>query len=67
MMTFFAIALTVIILSTAGIAGMNAAYRNGVNDGYGYSREPNNPGYRKAGDYLRKYMLHRWRELRENS
>jgi hypothetical protein len=43
---------------------VRAAYRNGVNDGYGFSREPKNPGYRKAGDYLTRYMYHRWPELR---
>lgn len=43
--------------------GCIASYRNGVNDGYGFSREPNNPGYQKAGRYLRKYAAHRWPEL----
>ena len=38
-----------------------AAYRNGVNDGYGFSQEPWNPGYRKAGNYLRKHCRMRWR------
>ena len=37
------------------------AYRNGVNDGYGFSQEPWNPGYKKAGDYLRKHSRMRWR------
>lgn len=41
-----------------------AAYQNGVTDGYGYAREPRNPGYKQAGEYLRKYMAHRWSELR---
>jgi hypothetical protein len=40
-----------------------AAYRNGVTDGYGYAREPNCPGYAVAGEYLRKWMSHRWVEL----
>lgn len=40
-----------------------SAYRNGATDGYGYSREPNNPGYAKAGKCLRETMSHRWREL----
>ena len=31
---------------------LQAAWRNGVADGYGYARYPTNPGYRKAGDYL---------------
>lgn len=42
-----------------------AAYRNGVADGYGYGKEPWNPGYRRAGGYLRKHMAHRWKELRQ--
>lgn len=41
-----------------------AAYRNGCTDGYGYAREPWNPGYRRAGEYLREAMVHRWPELR---
>lgn len=44
---------------------INAAYRNGCCDGYGYSREPNNPGYRHAREYLTKHMTHRWPELKE--
>lgn len=44
--------------------GVKAAYRNGVTDGYGYSREPRNSGYKKAGRYLREHMSHRWPELR---
>ena len=41
-----------------------AAYRNGCTDGYGYAREPWNPGYRHAGEYLRESMVHRWPELK---
>jgi hypothetical protein len=41
-----------------------AAYRCGVHDGYGYSRDPGCPGYQKAGEYLRRTMAHRWPELR---
>ena len=40
-----------------------AAYRNGIADGYGFSQEPCNMGYRQAGEYLRKYMAHRWPHL----
>jgi hypothetical protein len=47
-----------------GCLALHAAYRNGVTDGYGYSREPNCPGYAKAGEYLRNHMAHRWPELR---
>jgi hypothetical protein len=45
------------------LMALGAAYRNGVTDGYGYSREPWHPGYAAAGDYLRKYLAHRWPEL----
>lgn len=44
---------------------INAAYRNGVCDGYGFSKEPNNPGYKKAGEYLKKVMSHRWPEIED--
>lgn len=47
------------------LIGMGAAYRNGVTDGYGYSKEPNCPGYKRAGEFLRKYMAHRWHELKD--
>lgn len=43
-----------------------AAYRNGVTDGFGYAMEPNCPGYRKAGEYLKKHMAHRWPELNDS-
>lgn len=44
---------------------VGAAYRNGVTDGYGYSKEPSCPGYAKAGKFLREMMAHRWSELKE--
>lgn len=44
-----------------------AAYRNGVTDGYGFSREPTCPGYRVAGEYLTKHMLHRWPDMLDRS
>lgn len=50
-----------------GIASSESAYRNGVTDGYGYSREQNCPGYAKAGEYLRSAMSHRWPELRDDA
>ena len=46
------------------LVSLGAAYRNGVTDGYGYAREPSCAGYSRAGEYLRKYMAHRWHELR---
>lgn len=55
-----------IALAAVGFIGMissRAAYRNGCCDGYGYSREPWNPGYQEAGRYLRRWMAHRWSEL----
>jgi hypothetical protein len=42
----------------------HCAYRNGVTDGYGYAKEPGCPGYRAAGEYLKKRMAHRWPELK---
>ena len=44
-----------------------AAYTNGVTDGYGYSRDPNCPGYHDAGRYLREHMGHRWPELLDDA
>jgi hypothetical protein len=41
----------------------DAAYHNGVNDGYGYAREPWNRGYWRAGEWLRKYASQRWPEV----
>jgi hypothetical protein len=45
------------------LACINSAYRNGVTDGFGYAREPWNPGYRQAGDYLKNNLAHRWPDL----
>jgi hypothetical protein len=59
--------LLVVVGVAIVIAAVNAAYRNGVTDGYGFSVEPNCPGYRKAGAYLKKYMAHRWAELRQET
>ena len=58
------VVLMVLILVVAAV-GMNAAYRNGVCDGYGYAKEPRNPGYAFAGRYLKRHMAQRWPELRE--
>ena len=62
-----------ILLLAAVIAGMlwlclkvaEAIYTSGVTDGYGYAKEPNCPGYKIAGRYLRKHMAHRWPELED--
>jgi hypothetical protein len=56
--------IALLVLCFWSAVGVNAAYRNGVTDGYGYAREPMNPGYQKAGRYLREHMAYRWRELR---
>lgn len=53
------------LLAVVLVMNAMAAYTNGVTDGYGYSKEPNCPGYANAGRYLRKYMAHRWHELRD--
>ncbi len=55
--------LVAVGMSVLGVMGSWAAYRNGVTDGYGYSREPKCPGYAAAGEYLRRHMAHRWPEL----
>jgi hypothetical protein len=60
----FAIGLLIGIL--LGCAGTYSAYRNGVTDGFGFSIEPRNPGYRKAGRYLVDHMSHRWGHVLTN-
>jgi hypothetical protein len=52
-------------LSIVGVLCAMVAYHNGVTEGYGYGREPGNPGYAQAGRYLRKHCAHRWSELKE--
>ncbi len=47
------------------IACHGAAYRNGCTDGFGFSKEPRCSGYKKAGEYLRRTMAHRWPELQQ--
>lgn len=65
MITFGEVWLMILLVVSViiGLSGVRAAYRNGVTDGYGYSREPNCPGYKLAGEYLKEYMAHRWPEL----
>lgn len=50
-----------------GLVVADAAWRNGVTDGYGFAKEPRNPGYEKAGDYLKRVMSHRWPELNDEA
>lgn len=68
-MTTIEIILYIALLLVCGLAvlSIKAAYQNGVTDGYGFAREPRNPGYKTAGDFLRKHMAHRWRELRPDA
>lgn len=63
----FLYAAIILVVCVLMVAGMEAAYNNGVTDGYGYSKEPTCPGYAKAGRYLKKYMAHRWPELVKNA
>lgn len=42
------------------IAAIRSAYSNGANDGYGYARDPSNPGYQRAGRCLYEFMSHRY-------
>ena len=68
-MTGLEIALTLILMVSivCGVFASSAAYRNGIFDGYGYSKEPNCPGYKVAGDYLKRYASHRWPELKKDT
>lgn len=50
---------------TIATCAVSAAYRNGVVDGYGYAKSPDNATYGKAGRYLRENCAHWWPELRE--
>ena len=59
--------LFVIVVMLAFVwSAVGAAYRNGVVDGYGFAKEPDNPGYQAAAPIL-KCMAHRWPELEEKS
>lgn len=56
---------TLLIVALIGVIGLSVlgirmAYCNGVTDGFGYSQEPDCPGYKAAGDHLRATMAHRW-------
>jgi len=61
----FYLMILLLVVTGAAAIGVKAAYQNGVTDGYGFSQEPRNPGYRLAGDYLRQYMSHRWPKLKD--
>lgn len=63
----FTLFAALFMVSLLAYIGVYAAYQNGVTDGYGYAREPRNPGYKTAGDFLRTHMAHRWSELRPDS
>lgn len=62
---FFVLAAAFAFLLWLLVKFATAAYFNGVVDGYGYSKEPNCPGYSEAGRLLREHMAHRWLELRD--
>ncbi len=50
-------AVVVIVLFVIAMVSIRAAYRNGVNDGYGYAKEPWNIAYDPAGDIVRQSVL----------
>ena len=56
-----------IVVATVILGWINsrAAYFNGVTDGVGYVFDRKCPGYRQAGEYVRKYLHHRWPRLAE--
>jgi hypothetical protein len=57
---FEAILFVFLLMLCFGAAvGVHAAYRNGCNDGYCASKEPEHPGYRKAVAILKE----RWPEI----
>lgn len=64
---FWAIVGMNLLWCIVGIAASRAAWRNGVTDGYGFAKEPWNPAYRKTGDFLEKYMVHRWPHIKQNA
>ncbi len=55
----------VLMLLFVFLMAVSAAYSNGVHDGYGFSKEPNNPGYQKAASIL-QHSSHRWPELKDH-
>jgi hypothetical protein len=52
--------LLLLVLCCAAKAGVDAAYRNGCNDGYGFAKDHNHPGYRRAG----KLIADNWPEIK---
>lgn len=61
------VAVSYVVIISSSLAAIRSAYRNGVTDGYGYAREPWNPGYHDAGLYLRENMAHRWPDLEDDA
>lgn len=57
--TIVAVVLIYLLTYIFSIWGIKSSYHNGVNDGYGFSKEKDNPGYKCAGDYLKNNMSHR--------
>ena len=63
--TAFLFCVAIVAIAYAGIC---AAYRNGVVDGYNYAKWPENPKHQKARKYVCKYMPTGWRgELGQDS
>lgn len=50
------------VLAVVWIFSIAAAYRNGVNEGFGYACEPWNPEYQQAGAILANGALKRWQQ-----
>lgn len=55
MIPIWAAGLVALAITLVGIAGSEAAYRLGVNDGYMFAKDPTCPGYRKARRILESY------------
>ena len=63
--SLFVVKVSLYMLAALAVAGtlfgIWIGYRNGVVDGYGYSREgPTCPGHERAERFLSKRMRHRW-------
>lgn len=54
-MTAILICGGITLLAIFIVVANEAAYRNGVNDGYMLTKDPNCPGYRKARRILERY------------
>jgi hypothetical protein len=41
------------------LVAVRSAYFNGVNDGYSYTKDPQNPGYKLAEKYIKERLAGR--------